>query len=101
MEYVIVRKTGASTYVLSDIIGGYYDLGRGFGPAYAGPGSAITVNDLATNNFTFGPAVGIGAFGGNAAITEMQVTAGSKQIHLVTEWDFGFTFDVTLTQVDF
>ena len=101
MAYVIIRKTGPSTYLLSDIIGGYYDLGRSFGPDYAGPSSTITVNDLGANDFTFGPSVGIGLFGGSAEITEMQVNSGNKQIHLITEWDLGFTFDVTLTQVDF
>jgi len=102
MGYVIVRKTGASTYLLSDVIGGYYDLGRGFGPAYAGPSSTITANDLSTNDFTFGPSVGIGAFGGIADITEMQINATEKTIHLKTDWDAGpYTFDVTLTQVDF
>ena len=102
MSYVIIKKTGASTYSLSDIIGGYYDVGRAFGRDYAGTGSTITVNNLGANDFTFGPSIGIGAFGGIADLKEMEVDPIAKQIHLVTDWDGGpYTFVITLTQVEF
>lgn len=102
LKYVIIKKTGASTYALSDIIGGYYDVGRAFGRDYAGTGSTITVNNLGANEFTFGPSIGIGAFGGAAEILEMEIDPMTKQIHFVSEWDGGpYTFDITLTQVEF
>ena len=102
MEYVLIAKTGANTYVLSDVIGGYYDLplGRGFGAGYAGPGATVTANNIPANNFTFGPAVAVGAFGGAAEIKSMVVNATAKTIKFVTEWDGGpYTFTVTLKQV--
>ena len=35
MKYVIIKKVDTDTYELSDGIGGYYDLGRAYGIAYA------------------------------------------------------------------
>ena len=102
MKYVIVSKTGANTYQLSDGIGGYYDFGRKYGPDYAALGATFTANDIASDDFSFGPAFGVGAFGGEATIQSMDVDAASKTIHLVTVWDAGpYTFDITLKQVQF
>jgi Domain of unknown function (DUF5011) len=102
MKYVIMKKTGASTYSLSDIICGYYDVGRAIGPDYAGTGSTITVNNLGANDFTFGPSIGIGVFGGVADIKQMTVDPLAKQIHLVIDWDAGpYTFVITLTKAEF
>jgi hypothetical protein len=99
MEYVYIIKTGANTYQISDILGGYYDLGRGFGPAYAGTGAVITANNIATNSFTFGEPIGVGAFGGAAEITSMEVNAATKTIKYNVTWDAGYTFAITLKQV--
>lgn len=104
MEYVIIGKTGPDTYTLSDIIGGYYDLplGRAYGSAYAGPGAEIIANDISSDDFTFGDAVPVGAFGGAAEIKSMQVDPVAKTIKFVTDWDGGpYTFKVTLKQVQF
>lgn len=105
MEYIIIRKTGDNTYVLSDGIGGYYDLGRGYGPAYAAQYATVTANDISADDFTFGPAFGVGLFGGEANITSMDVDAASKTITFTTVWvadpETTYTFDVTLNQVEF
>jgi hypothetical protein len=102
LEYVIIAKTGANTYQLSDGIAGYYDLGRLYGPGYAALDATFTANNIATDNFTFGPAFGVGAFGGVATITSMDVNEVTKTIHYVVEWDAGpYTFDITLKQVQF
>lgn len=98
MEYVYIIKTGENTYQLSDVIGGYYDLGREYGPAYAGPGATITANNIAANDFTFGDPVPVGAFGGEGVITSMTVSAADKTITYNVEWDV-YTFKVILKQV--
>ncbi|HEX5172033.1 MAG TPA: BT_2262 family domain-containing protein [Cyclobacteriaceae bacterium] len=101
MEYVIIAKTGANTYQISDGIGGYYDLGRQYGTAYAATGATLTANNIAANDFTFGPNFSVGAFGGVATLTSFEVDAGSKTIHFTSSWDAGYKFDVTLKQVQF
>lgn len=105
MEYIIIRKTGDNTYELSDGIGGYYDLGRAYGPGYAAQPATFTANDIATNDFTFGPSFGAGAFGGEAQITAMTVNAATKTINFTSVWEADavteYTFKVTLKQVEF
>jgi len=101
MEYVFINKTGENTYEISDGIGGYYDIGRAYGPTYAAQPATFTANDIPSNDFTFGPAFGVGLFGGVAEITSMQVNAANKTIKFTTEWDSPFTFEVTLKQVQF
>ncbi len=98
MEYVYIIKTGEDTYQLSDVIGGYYDLGRGYGPTYAGPGATITANNIAANDFDFGDPVEVLTFGGDAVITGMQVNAAAKTITYNAEWDV-YTFKIILKQV--
>jgi hypothetical protein len=102
LEYVIISKTGADTYALSDGIAGYYDFGRSLGAGYSAPGATFKANDIASNDFTFGPTFTVNTFGGEADITEMDVDAASKTIHYVATWDAGpYTFDITLKQVQF
>jgi hypothetical protein len=102
MGYVIIRKVDDDTYAISDGIGGYYDIGRAYGPGYAALGATVTANDISADDFTFGPAFGVGAFGGSAEITSMEVDPVAKTIKFVTEWDGGpYTFVVTLKQVQF
>ncbi len=41
---IFIVRTGTNTYALSHSIGGFYDLGRGYGSDYACKGTVITVN---------------------------------------------------------
>ncbi len=99
LEYVMIRKVSDNVYEISDAIGGYYDLGRKYGAAYRATGAQITANNIASNDFDLGPSFGVGAFGGEASITSFTVNPASKTINFVTDWDAGYVFDVTLTQV--
>ena len=105
MEYVIISKTGSNTYEISDAIGGYYDLGRAYGPDYIAPGVTITANNIAADNFSFSDPVGVGPFGGEVVIQSMDVDAASKTIVINSVWQADpetvFNFLVTLKQVDF
>jgi hypothetical protein len=101
LEYVMIRKAGDNTYEISDAIGGYYDIGRGYGAAYRATGALITANNISANDFDLGPSFGVGAFGGTASITSFSVNAATGTITMVTDWDAGFTFEVTLKQVKF
>jgi hypothetical protein len=101
LSYIMIRKVDATTYELSDGIGGYYDLGRLYGPAYRATGATIIANDITANDFTPGPSFSVGAFGGVADIVSFSVDAGAKTITFETDWDGGpYAFIVTLTQVN-
>lgn len=100
MENVLITQVGENMYQLSDAIGGYYDVGRAYGPGYAATGMTIMANDISSDSFVYGDPVGVGAFGGVLVMKDFTVDASSGTIHFVTEWDAGYTFDVTLTKVD-
>lgn len=99
LEYIMISNNGDGTYNLSDAIGGYYALGRGYGPDYAAAGLVITATDIPSNSFSFNDPIGVGAFGGNLLVTGFTVDAGSGTISFTTDWDAGYVFEVTLTQV--
>jgi len=99
MEYIMIWKTAPNVYQISDAIGGYYAIGRAYGPAYAASGLTVTANNIAINDFTFGGPVGVGAFGGALTMNSMTVNPVNKTIKFQTFWDAGYLFDVTLTQV--
>lgn len=104
-KYAIIAKTGENTYELSDAIGGYYEFGRGYGPAYAAQGAVVTANDIPANNFSYGGTFGVGAFGGEAKITAFTVNPANKTIIFTTSWaadpETTYVFETTLTQVEF
>lgn len=101
LKYVIIYKKSANTYELSDGIGGYYDLGRNYGPAYAAPGCTVVANDIAANNFSLGPDFTVGSFGGVVQLVSFSADAATKTINFQSNWDAGYKFVVTLTQVQF
>lgn len=107
LAYFFVKDLGDNKYGISDIIGGYYDKGRGYGHHYASAGMVVTANDIAANDFTYGEPVGVGAFGGANSLTAFSVDPDAKTISLSTSWDiYGdqslvFEWDVELIQVDF
>lgn len=99
MKYVLIRKVGDNEYEISDAIGGYYDIGRGYGDAYRAAGMVVTANSIPGNDFSWGGPIPVGAFGGNLTMTSFSVDPATRTIHFVTDWDLGYVFDVTLTQV--
>jgi len=99
MQYMLIRKVGANQYELSNADGGWYQFGRALGPGYASPGAIVTANDIPSNSFTFGPAVEVRTFGGLITVTSMTVDPINKQIVFTSDWDAGFAFTATLTQV--
>jgi hypothetical protein len=100
MGYILIYKTGVNTYEISDGIGGYYDLGRGYGPTYRAIPAEVTAVDIPSNNFTYGGTFGVGAFGGSSEMSGLTVDPVAKTISFTTVWDGGpYTFKVTLTQV--
>lgn len=99
MEYVLVWSNPDGTYGISDGIGGYYDLGRSYGPGYAAP-AVITANSIPANDFVI-PDFEVGTFGGVAVMSNLQAHPESGTLTFSTEWDSGYTFVVTLTKVEF
>lgn len=104
MSYIIIWKNTDGTYELSDGIGGYYNMGRGYGPNYIAPGMVVTANDIATNDFSIAD-FGVKTFGGDCTTSGFTVDAGAKTINFISQWitpgGTEYNFDVTLTQVAF
>lgn len=99
-KYVMIKKIGVDKYELSHAIGGYYDLGRGFGSGYAARGAEITANDISANDFTISQAV-FPIWGNTVDITDFTVDAGNKTITFTGNGNFGNgTFKVQLKQVN-
>lgn len=97
MEYVMIRDEGSGKYSISCGIGGYYAFGRGYGLGYIAP-CFVTANDIPTNDFTYTD-FSVVTFGGVCTMKSMTVDAAAKTISFSTDWSFGYTFEVTLTQV--
>lgn len=96
---IIIKDLGNDVYQLSDALGGWYDLGRAFGYTGAAPGMTVTANNIATNDFTFGDPVHDQTFGGLVTMTELTVNAGAKTLVFKCDWDAGYKFVFTLTQI--
>jgi hypothetical protein len=100
MQYVLIWKKNGNVYEISDAIGGYYDIGRAYGDGYRAAGMTITANNIPANDFSFGGPIGVGAFGGVLTMDAMAADAGAGTIGFTSSWDAGYTFVVTLTQVE-
>jgi hypothetical protein len=98
MKYILIWKNANGTYEMTDGLGGYYNYGRGYGVGYAARPVTITANSIATNDFSV-PNFSVGAFGGVAKMSGISVDAAAKTITYTTTWDAGYTFVVTLKQV--
>lgn len=98
LKYVLIWPVDENTYEISDVVGGYYMYGRGYGINYSGPGMTITVNG--PGSYTFGEPVGVGNFGGNAEVTGMTVDADANTIDLSVAWE-GYDFEIHLDQVQY
>ncbi len=103
MGYVLIWKNEDGTYQLSDAIGGYYDIGRLYGPDYATVGGIIVANDIPSNNFSFEGDLENAGFGGEFTITSLEVHPEDGSIDMVTVWVADpattYTFDIHLVQV--
>lgn len=100
MEYIMIWKNNDGKYEMSDGIGGYYAIGRAYGNGYLARPVIITANNIPANDFTIPPFT-VGTFGGVAEMSGLTVNPTDKTISYSTEWDSGYTFAVTLTQVQF
>lgn len=98
LNYVIIWKNADGTYELTDAIGGYYDLGRSYGPTYASRG--LKLNYAAGVASVVSQPNGVGAFGGNVVVSGVTVDPVTKTIVVPSAWDSGYNFTATLTQVN-
>lgn len=96
---VLIWEIEPGVYEISCSVGGFYADGRGDGDGSLSKGGTITVNNLATNNFTFTPGF-IDNFLSEVGITSMTVDPSTKTITFVAEGDFANgKWDVTMTQI--
>lgn len=101
LKYVFIYDNdNDDTYNIWDGIGMYYAIGTNYGLGYAAP-TTVTAVDIPSNDFTYGAPFAVGAFGGAATMNSMVVDPVAKTIEFTTNWDAGYVFVVTLTQVQF
>ena len=100
LEYVAIWETSPGTFQITHAIGGYYDLGRGYGPAYSAGGMEIIANDIPSNDFSSTTAF-IPGFGLTVTqLSEIMVNPVDKMVTFTANgaWGNG-DFKVQLTQV--
>jgi hypothetical protein len=96
---VMIWKVAPNVYEISCSVGGFYADGRGDGDASLSRGGTITINNIATNDFTFTTGY-IENFDSDVGITSMTVDAATKTITFVSEGAFANgLWNVTMTQV--
>lgn len=96
---VLIWKTAPNVYEISCSVAGFYADGRGDGDGSLARGGTITVNNLATNSFTF-TSGHIDAFGVDVVITSMTVDPATKTITFVAEGNFtNGKWNVTMNQI--
>lgn len=96
---VLIWEVAPNVYEISCSVGGFYADGRGDGDASLSKGGTITVNDLASNDFTFTTGY-IENFDSDVGITSMTVDPDTKTITFVAEGDFANgKWNVTMTQI--
>ena len=96
MKYVLIWKNSDGKYQMSCGIGAYYDIGRVYGPTYAGTPTIITANNIPANDFSV-PDFTIPSFGGNAVMTALTVNPTSKTITFTSTWDGSSNGTFTVT----
>lgn len=98
LNNVYIVQLSDNTYALSHGIGGYYDLGLGYGADYASKGAIITVNDLATNDITVTNAQ-FPVWGNIVQISNFKVDAANNTITYHGSGNFGNgEFDIVLVK---
>jgi len=104
LKYILIRAVGENQYEISNADGGWYEYGRKLGPGYRSFGATVTAIDIPSNNFTFGPPITVGGFGGPIQLTSMTVDPATKTIVFTSHWEAPpaptlYNFTATLTQV--
>lgn len=90
---ILVSTNPAGGYFISDLLGGYYEFGRGYGIAYAAP-STMTITGTTVT-----------AENGACGFGPVEMTNGTiSDDHLTMTWtatllDYAFGFDVQLTKI--
>ena len=97
---IIVKDIGNGEYAISDAIGGYYEHGRGYGFHYAAKEMVVKANDIPGNDFSWDKTIVGGDFGGVMTMTHFSVDPATKTIQMTMDWEYGYIFEVTLTQND-
>lgn len=98
MKYVYIWKNADGKYEVSDALGGWYDLGRKIGVTSACKNGKIIAGNIATNSFTFEVSSANEYFGSVATLTNLTVSATTKNLVLTSTWS-GYTFVSTLVQL--
>lgn len=101
VQFVRIWEVGSGVYEISHTIGGFYAIGRGYGDDYAAKGATVTVNDMATNDFSYtGAIIPAWAADGPLSISDFTVDAETKTITYRVDW-IGYVFNLTLVQYQF
>ncbi|WMI66096.1 DUF5011 domain-containing protein [Aestuariibaculum sp. YM273] len=93
---ILISSRGDGDFNISDLMGGYYEFGVGYGNAYAFP--AIISVDVAGGTVT-SAAGGAGGFGPCSLTNGVVSSDGKEMTWTATLTDYAFGFDVKMTKV--
>jgi len=96
---IMIWEVATDVYEISHCHGGKYGDGRGYGDDYNSYGATITVNDMASNDFSYTDGF-IPGFGLSTSIYGFTVDPVTKTIQYSSELlGYGFQVYVTMVQV--
>jgi len=97
---VMVTEVSPGVFMITDALGGFYSDGRALGDDYLVLGLEVTVNDLATNDFTYTADVER-ADGIAMEVSDLAIDPATKTIsfHTAAPSLASGDWDITLTQI--
>ncbi|PIB34306.1 hypothetical protein BFP72_02095 [Reichenbachiella sp. 5M10] len=97
---ILIWETSPNVYEISCLVGGFYgdSAAKNYGDGYLCRGGTVTVNDLATNSFSFSTGE-FPIWGNTGDIQSMTVDPATKTIKFQTLTDFGSNWYMTLVQI--
>jgi hypothetical protein len=99
---VLVTQVEPGVFRVSCALGGFYADGRGIGDDFLVEGFEITINDLASNDFTYEDDVVRIADESEMVVSDVKIDTEARTISFKTTADATFTngeWDITLTQI--
>lgn len=93
VDAIFIVRTGDNTYAISDILGGFYDLGRAYGAFYSSQDAIITDNLDGTYSVSQGQVPGFGF----TVDTDSFEIDGNGVVSVAVTASFGSQWTFTLT----
>jgi len=92
---ILIYQEKTGLYHVSDLFGGYYEVGRGYGTDYA-TGGSVRINDAGEVSLVSSRTT---PWGDKFTSVNGIYDAENKSFDLIVDWEAGFTFYLMLTRV--